>query len=392
MSECMLDRRVSVAVVIGLLIGGLCVGVASRIPSNESDVGIPVNETIFADLVGVGLIPSFDMKNMTVYDSTYRIDSTLWDQPLLSESDAFEAAKAFLRHNINESFLENMHLNGSYLVDYRPTWGLLIDGSRISTTIWVNAISGDVIASSNFGPRTQGPLHPNGSDISAEEAEASAYSFLEKNNLSIPENARYMGTKRFSNSYTGFHTIFRHYEGQIFVGGSPLNELHPEGIHIHVDLKTAVIREFRYHWTEFGPIPTAGRISEMDAQTIALKECGLGPNLTVVQRDLVLVSVWSIQSTDGSPQLRLTWYITVNVPSVWDSHVSNHSGYRWELLVDAFSGEYLEGRGYNEIIDLPELPSYSIIDSLLILTLASISSALVGFSVYRFIRRELPPE
>jgi hypothetical protein len=222
----MLDRRVSVAVVIGLLIGGLCVGVASQIPSNESDVGIPVNETIFADLVGVGLIPSFDMKNMTVNDPTYRIDSTLWDQPLLSESDAFEAAKAFLRHNINESFLENMHLNGSYLVDYRPTylvdyrptWGLLIDGSRISTTIWVNAISGDVIASSNFGPRTQGPLHPNGSDISAEEAEASAYSFLEKNNLSIPENARYMGTKRFSNSYTGFHTIFRHYEGQIFVG------------------------------------------------------------------------------------------------------------------------------------------------------------------------------
>jgi hypothetical protein len=112
----------------------------------------------------------------------------------------------------------------------------------------------------------------------------------------------------------------------------------------------------------------------------------------VVQRDLVLVSVWSIQSTDGSPQLRLTWYITVNVPSVWDSHVSNHSGYRWELLVDAFSGEYLEGRGYNGDIDLPELPSYSIIDSLLILTLASISSALVGFSVYRFIRRELPPE
>ena len=393
MSEWMVARRVTVAVVIGLLIGGLCVGVASQIPSNEIDVGLPVNETIFADLVGVGLIPSFDMKNMTVNDPTYRIDSTLWDQSLLSESDAFEAAKAFLRHNVNESFLENMNLNISGLVGYRPTWGFVIYGSRISTTIRVNAISGDVIACSNFGPRTQGPLHANGSDISAEEAEASAYSFLEKNNLSIPENARYMGTKRLSAAYyTGFDTIFKHYEGQIFVGGSPLNERHPEGIRIHVDLKTAVIREFWYHWTEVGPIPTAGRISEMDAQTIALKECGLGPNLTVVQRDPVLVSVWSIQSTDGSPQLRLTWYITVKVNATWDSQVSNHSGYRYDLLVDAFSGEYLEGRGYNEIIDLPELSSYSIIDSLLILTLASISSALVGFSVYRFIRRELPTE
>jgi len=392
MSEWMMARKVSVAVVVGLLIGGLCVGVAFQVQSNESDIGIPVNETIFADLVGVGLNPSFDMKNMTVNDPSYRIDSTLWNQPLLSESDAFKAAKAFLRHNVNESFLENMNLNWSFLVGYRPTWALLIHGSHISTTIRVNAISGAVMASSNFGPRTQGPLHANGSDISAEEAEASAYSFLEKNNLSIPETARYMGTKHLPAYYTGFHTIFWHYEGQVFVGDSPLNVWGPESICIHVDLKTAVIREFWYHWTEVGPIPTAGRISEMAAQTIALKECGLGPNLTVVQRDLVLVSVWSVQSTDGSSQLRLTWSITVKVNATWDSQVSNHSGYRYDLLVDAFSGEYLEGRGYNEIIDLPELPSYSIIDSLLILTLASISSALVGFSVYRFIRRELPPE
>jgi len=236
-------------------------------------------------------------------------------------------------------------------------------------------------------------LHANGSDISAEEAEASAYSFLEKNNLSIPENARYMGTKRVLPAhYTGFDTIYWHLEGPVFVGDSPLNVWGPEGIRIHVDLKTAVIRQFWYHWTEVGPIPTAGRISEMDAQTIALTECGLGPNLTVVQRDLVLTSVWSVYSTDGSPQLRLTWHITVNVPSVWDSQVSNHSGYLFVLLVDAFGGEYLEGRAYNEDIDLPELPGYSIIEPLLILTLASISSALVGFTVYRFIRRELPPE
>ena len=64
--------------------------------------------TIFIILGNDGKNPSFDMTEMESYDPSFRIDSSLWDQPLISLSEASQAAYTFLSFNFDEAVLESL--------------------------------------------------------------------------------------------------------------------------------------------------------------------------------------------------------------------------------------------------------------------------------------------
>lgn len=373
-----LTCMIIVAILLGFILAGSCAGLVSLIQPDIEVEGISPSNTIFSNLVGNnGCIPSFQMQEMIVYDPTYRIDSTLWDMTLISSSDAIKSAIEFLKLNINESALKDIHIEWCDLVGNRPTWACAFEGPNLSTALRVNAISGEVIGwtLSSLGAFTPNPYFSNNSRITAHIAESIAYTFLEMNNYSIPASARYLGAQQFHYEPSGLHfyMIFKHYEEHMAVGTYPFSNSTIDGITIKVHENLGIVTYFSYRWTEVGEIPINGLISEYDAQDIALRN--YSTNASVVGRQLILSDMFTHYSIDGSPQMRLAWHIVILTHASDDEFEENIvAGYRTDLLVDALSAEFLEARHTNSYMELPKLSTFPTIRVYYVLAYALILS------------------
>jgi len=369
------------AVTIGILLGSLCFLLADSLSAYPQAEGESVDATIFSDLLENGSSPMFDMEDMAIYSPSYYVDSNLWDTPLISAEQARMSAKAFLSHNLGERLLDNVSVNYQLLGGVRPTWILHIgplessnQSAQVRTQVYVNAITGDVIA---WNLSTGGIAPGEDSEVSSEDAEEIAHEFLEFNNLSIPNTARYFGVNQYDLNINFFYIEFRHYESSFCVGLAILNpnstpSLLSEGITIRVNKLTGQVTQFSYRWTKLSTVPNSGVISRSYAEEIALSN--YSGNEYIFGSKLVLTEVYSRLSTDGSPQLHLSWVVIANI-----------SRKHFVFLVDAFSGEFLEERRTNGPVEIfieikePSSISYGIV------TFALISGVTVSVST-KYIR------
>ncbi len=331
------SRVVITAFVIGLFLGVVVVAQASQYVLPSDAEGIRISETIFKDLEFNGKSPVFDMTGMESDEQSFRIDSSLWDQSLISISEATNAAYSFLSSIFDEVVIQNLTVGHHHIAGPRPTWVLLIEGPHIITQVHVNAITGEVIGwnLSSLKIDVPNPFYENESYISAEIAEQSAFDFLEENNYSIPENAQYFGSLNFSSDPRNYYIIFRHYEGVIPVGSYPIDpNINPdysyEGIILRVNKITGVVTQFGYRWTKVSQIPTTGIISEWDSNTITQNHFE-SENVTILTAKIVLIDIDALESSDGSPQIRLSWVNYID-----------HHGKLKVVFVDAYTGEVLQ--------------------------------------------------
>ncbi len=331
------SRVVLITFVIGLILGVTVVVQASQYVLPSDAEGTQISETIFRNLEGNGKSPVFDMTGMETYDPTFRIDSSLWNQSLISLSEARNAAYTFLSSIFDEATLQNLSIPWSHISGPRPTWVLQIEGSYITTQMHVNAITGEVIGwnLSTLTMNAPDSYHENGSSIISEIAEQSAFEFLEEHNYSIPYNARYFGSIDFPSDPYNYYVIFRHFEGVIPVGMYPINpDCNPdysyEGIILRVNKINGVVTQFGYRWTKVGQIPNTGIISEWDSNTVTQNHFE-SENVTILTTKIVLTYIESLESSDGSPQTLL----------VWVNYVV-HDGVLVLVFVDSYSGEVIQ--------------------------------------------------
>jgi len=119
-----LRTRVFAGIIIGIIIGISSFIVTSTISNQLSDSSM--NATIFSDIVESSDYPAFDMEEMTIYEPSYHIDSTLWNQPLILRRQAIQSAMRFLRANLDEFVWENATISFCILVpkqySTQPIW------------------------------------------------------------------------------------------------------------------------------------------------------------------------------------------------------------------------------------------------------------------------------
>jgi len=373
-------------IIIGIIIGTSSFIVTNTISNQPSDSSI--NATIFSDIMESTDFPAFEMEEMTIYQPSYHIDSTLWNQPLIPRRQAIQSAMRFLRANLEEFVWENATITFCILVDKQystqPIWVILIDGPFLYTSVRVNAITGEIIgwnlSSASISISNSTPID------SYTEAEEIAYEFLKSNNYSIPSNAKYIDVKQYPYVSDDFYVEFQHFEESIYVGGpSWLNPDNPtpytdEGIRLRVSKSIGQVTQFGYCWTVVGVIPKFGLISQRYAESIALNNRSYS-NPIILGSKLHLTEIQSHLSSDGSPQLHVSWVIAVNV--------SNNLRVLW---VDAFSGEFLQEMRTNGMPDISWetinwetqealLPSYSIVAFAFILS--TVAASVIWYSLRR---------
>ncbi len=380
MKNTSLRTRVLSGIIIGIIIGISSFIVTSTISNQQSDSSM--NATIFLDIVESSDYPAFDMEEMTIYEPSYHIDSNLWNQPLIPRRQAIQSAMRFLRANLDEFVWENATISFCILVDKqystRPIWTILIDGPFLFTSVRVNAITGEIIgwnlSSASISISNSTPID------SYTEAEEIAYEFLKLNNYSIPSNAKYVGVKQYPYVSDDFYVEFQHFEETICVGSPRFNPDIPisydnEGIILRVSESFGQVTQFGYLWTVVGDIPKSGMISRGYAESIALDNRSY-TNPIILGSRLYLTEVKSRLSSDGSPQLRVSWVIAVNV--------SNNLRVLW---VDAFSGEFLQEMRTNGMPDINwetqevVFPSYSVVAFALVLS--TMAASVIWYSLRR---------
>ncbi len=333
-------RILALAIIVGMSFGLLTYQVSSYMVLSEIN-GVPVSDTVFANLPRDGKMPVFDMTGMVSKNETYFIDSTLWDMPLIPSSEAIDIAFEFLRANFNETQLESAGVEWTALVGDEPTWVVTIHGS-IGTQIYVNAITGDLVAwnLSTLSLGAPGPYYENNSIISPAIAEKSAFDFLAHNNYSIPSNARYIGVNEYPSDRNNYYVVFRHYEGQFPVGWVVTDsDINPdqsyEGIILRVNERTAEVTQLGFRWTKVDPPPVIGVVPEWQAQS-AVKDYYASENVSIVYSGILLTRIFSLKSSDGSDQIHLAWRIGVikDAILVW-------------LFVDAYTGNVIDEESTN---------------------------------------------
>ncbi|MHA1637740.1 MAG: hypothetical protein ACTSUO_03355 [Candidatus Thorarchaeota archaeon] len=331
------SRLVIVTFVIGLFLGGFVVAHASQYVLPLDADGTTISETIFKNLETNGKSPVFDMTGMEPDEQSFRIDSSLWNQPMISLSEATEAAYSFLSFNFDDIILESLAVVWSHMAGSRPTWVLHFKGLYIVTQIHVNALTGEVIGwnLSSLTMNMPNPFYENGSYITSEIAAQRAFDFLEDNNYSIPENAQYLGTLDYSSDESNYYVIFRHYEGVIPVGVYPFDpnsnpDFSYEGIILRVNKLSGTVTQFGYKWTKVSQISSTGIISEWDSNTVTRNYFASG-NATILKTEILLTDIDDLESSDGSPQIRLSWVNYVN-----------HDSKLTVIFVDSYTREVLQ--------------------------------------------------
>ena len=178
--------------------------------------------------------------------------------------------------------------------------------------------------------------------------------------------------------------IIRHYEGVIPVGLYPVDpDVNPdysyEGIILRVNKISGGVTQFGYRWTKVNQIPTTGIISEWESNAVTQNYFESG-NASILTTQILLVGIDSLESSDGSPQIRLTWVNYVN-----------HDGKLTVVFVDSYTGEVLQELRTNGP------PPFSVSDELqtLDVTTPIIGSLCIGlvFAVFSslFIRKRYSP-
>ena len=332
-------RILALAIILGISLGLFTFQVSSYLAMSEVD-GVPVSDSIFASLPKDGKMPAFDMTGMVSKNGTYFIDSTLWDMPLIPSFEAIDIAFEFLRANFNATQLKTARVWICNLVGNQPTWSILIDGS-IVTQIYVNAVTAEIVGwnLSSLSVGAPGPYFENNSIIPPAVAEKSAYDFLVHNNYSIPDTARYAGSKKFQYD-PNYYVIFHHYEGQFPVGwvvADPniLPDQSYEGIILRVNERTAEVTQLGYRWTKMDPPPVTGVVPEWQARS-AVREYYASENVSIVYSGILLTPISSLKSSDGSDQIHLAWRIGV----IRDATL-------YWLFVDAYTGKVIDERETN---------------------------------------------
>jgi len=374
-----LRTRVFLGIIIGIILGTSSFIVTTTISNQLSDS--PLSATIFPDIVENGDYPSFNMTNMAVYDPSYRIESKLWNQSHITFDEAEGFVMSFLRFNLEESVLENTSTTiGHKIEGAKPTWVLVIEGPYLRTLLRANAITGEIIDwdlySASLSITNSTPID------SISEAEEIAYEFLRMNNYSIPYNAKYIGVKQFSYfSYSDdYYVEFQHFEDLLYVGGPWFNPDSPpphtnEGILLRVSKSIGQVTQFGFHWTVVDAIPKTGLISQREAESIALNNRSY-TDAIILESRLLLTEVESCVSSDGVPQLRVSWVIAVNV--------SNNLRVQW---VDAFSGEFLQEMRTNGMPDHRWPTNDTLIPSYSIIALAIMLSIMTAFGIWYSLQR-----
>ncbi len=303
--------------ITGIFLGLVVIETSTYLVLNEIE-GTPVSNTIFQNLAKSGKIPAFDMIGMESKNGSYFIDSNLWNLPLISSSQARDAAYEFLETNFNENQLESISVQWQDLVGDQPTWVISIEGSCIVTLVFVNAISGEVIGWNLSSLSLDAPesYYENESQISTTVAEECVIDFLTLNNYSIPDNARYLGVNEYPSDLNNYYAIFRHYEGQFPVGIYPSDpSINPdysnEGIILRIDKKTGYVTQFGYHWLNIVSPPPLGIISEEEAKRI-IEGSYESENISIIDAQILIATVPRQVSSDESPQTHLVWHVAIN--------------------------------------------------------------------------------
>jgi hypothetical protein len=267
-------------ILLGILLPFLAVSVLKATATVAELPGIPVTQTVFADLVSE--VPDPVMLPEGTFTETensfvMRIDYD--DIPRVSNATAVEAASNFM---VEVSYLtsENLTLDAERtdVSGFDQTlWRLWFVGDRMEVSICVNALSGKV---TRFSPRWhnsspfQGP--PNVNLLSMDELEEKAVQFLKDTNYSLSENARYVGPILGDHyglldydvvSLSFFNVIDEAVVWHNSFYRGPSYSIGP--LSLALDPETGEVLDFQYNWIHVSQLPTDEVIESGLAEQVA---------------------------------------------------------------------------------------------------------------------------
>ena len=102
-------------------------------------------------------------------------------------------------------------------------------------------------------------------------------------------------------------------------------------------------------------------------------------NFTIVWCNLTIIRLHNHFSPDGSPQWRLVWRVVLSTP------------FRFDVIIDARTGDIVEEWLYRGILDIPSLetPVYDIIPILLLLVSTIAIVTIISTNLYFTRHRQL---
>ncbi|MHA1137446.1 MAG: hypothetical protein ACTSSE_13255 [Candidatus Thorarchaeota archaeon] len=234
-------------------------GVTILPPSQYLTIG---NGTIFDSLVNETIDPvALTSEAPVVVDDTIIITTAYPSSNIsINETEAIDTAENFIT---NFEYMQGITLDlTAFLSDRMPYWIVYSQVEGGDVCVWINALSGIVnFYSVDIDLRlvedTDLRLYFSGSgNISLEEAETSAFDFLQQNKYTLENGSRYHNpwfkplppgdiSEGFVNGYYGFHISGMHED---------ILEL-DNTVQFQIEASTGAVVHFSYLWTEHPGLP-----------------------------------------------------------------------------------------------------------------------------------------
>ncbi len=330
----------SLIVLAGLIAPLLAVHVAGY-PSHLATLrGVPVLDSVFAELVKSEPDPVvFPQYPVVETETSITMESDYDGLERVNESVAVSAALEFISRIWYLSEI-NFSINTGWTNLDDGSWHFNFLGANVYTSVAVNAISGRVNYFSSVWPIDDSPFLPdtNGSRIATPaELEQLAFDFLYQFNYSLSPYARYVGpTLVYDHAF--HHDVFMISFYNI-VNGS-LVEF--SGVHLYFDVEASAILRFSYMWVHVDAIPKERIISPERAEQYAIDYLKGPMNLSVFEFEIRSTTLLFDRTwTPTGHEYRLGWIVSINSDYVASIHIDAKSGtpYSTEVygLLDAES-------------------------------------------------------
>lgn len=258
--------------VLGLMLPVLASMASRYIPHPASFSGVPVEETIFADIVNEQPDPAMLPQGViNITEDTVEIRADFSSFISVNLTEAVGIAHTFLSempYLSGRTF--EFDANGSGF--YHGMWTLGFTGPELTVGIDVNAISGRVLGfrshwvaySPNPFDKDANETHPLSTDVANDKA----LQFLRGMNYTLSPFCRVLGPV-LETSVT-----YLSYSALVLSFYNVMNDTYVEDnlVSLQLDIETGEVLEFGYYWTYIPCVPVDHLISAQAAERIALAD------------------------------------------------------------------------------------------------------------------------
>ncbi len=332
-------------------------------------IGEPISDSVFAEFIGddgsSAIYPhAYDTRTIRplVYETDY---SEFVPQVMIDYDEALETAEDWLYRVGPDLISWSMfsHTNSTS----PPSWTFYFTHVDFYAFVTVDAVTGSVI---EYESKYLHDFDPTVLDL--EEAETLVMNFLETENITLPNTARYIKGEPYD-CQRFYSLVFQEYSGSVRVEDSQ--------ILARASAFTRGISYYKYSWVGIGQLDLTGVLKPIVAEQIALLQV---PEISNVESpiwgpaEIALVKI-TPQNENSDRSWRLAWILSLTDET--------NDEYDAEVYADAFSGNTFGYRSsqtsYTDTIEMSSIQSTETL-----FAIGGISIALLGIviviSLYRF--------